>query len=37
MSGTGLVNESAITGEPIPVDKAVGSSASAGTCSMMAC
>ncbi|MFR0557375.1 heavy metal translocating P-type ATPase [Pseudoscardovia radai] len=30
-SGTGLVNESAITGEPIPVDKAVGSSASAGT------
>lgn len=31
MSGTGLVNESAITGEPIPVDKAVGSSASAGT------
>ena len=31
ISGTGLVNESAITGEPIPVDKAVGSSASAGT------
>ena len=31
MSGTGLVNESAITGEPIPVDKAAGSSASAGT------
>lgn len=31
MSGTGLVNESAITGEPIPVDKAEGSSASAGT------
>ncbi len=31
MSGTGLVNESAITGEPIPVDKAVGSIASAGT------
>lgn len=30
-SGTGLVNESAITGEPIPVDKAMGSSASAGT------
>ena len=30
-SGTGLVNESAITGEPIPVDKAEGSSASAGT------
>ena len=31
MSGTGLVNESAITGEPIPVGKAAGSSASAGT------
>ena len=30
-SGTGLVNESAITGEPIPVDKSKGSSASAGT------
>ena len=30
-SGTGLVNESAITGEPITVDKAEGSSASAGT------
>lgn len=30
-SGAGLVNESAITGEPIPVDKAEGSSASAGT------
>ena len=30
-SGTGLVNESAITGEPIPVDKAEGSSASVGT------
>ena len=31
MSGTGLVNESAITGEPIPIGKAAGSSASAGT------
>ncbi|MCI5860805.1 heavy metal translocating P-type ATPase [Bifidobacterium boum] len=31
ISGTGLVNESAITGEPIPVGKAAGSSASAGT------
>lgn len=31
ISGTGLVNESAITGEPIPVNKAEGSSASAGT------
>lgn len=30
-SGAGLVNESAITGEPIPVDKSEGSSASAGT------
>lgn len=30
-SGTGLVNESAITGEPILVGKAAGSSASAGT------
>lgn len=31
VSGSGLVNESAITGEPVPVDKTEGSFASAGT------